>query len=137
MPADIDMLKPTLSLIDLDSHSEGDFGLDDFKLNFIFDDILLVEYVDETDSGDILRNGIVVPVNAVNKAWRKGKVILAGPNSKYVKQGDIVLFPNNVGVTVANINVDNVGKVKSGLFLNEDRMFGICTPNDDNTATSS
>ncbi len=137
MPADIDMLKPTRSLIDLDSHSEGDFGLDDFKLNFIFDDILLVEYVDETDSGDILRNGIVVPVNAVNKAWRKGKVILAGPNSKYVKQGDIVLFPNNVGVTVANINVDNVGKVKSGLFLNEDRMFGICTPNDDNTATSS
>tara|TARA_R110000772_G_scaffold22153_5_gene60167 strand:- start:4640 stop:5053 length:414 start_codon:yes stop_codon:yes gene_type:complete len=137
MPADIDMLKPTRSLIDLDSHSEGDFGLDDFKLNFIFDDILLVEYVDETASGDILRNGIVVPVNAVNKAWRKGKVILAGPNSKYVKQGDIVLFPNNVGVTVANINVDNVGKVKSGLFLNEDRMFGICTPNDDNTATSS
>jgi len=137
MPADIDMLKPTRSLIDLDSHSEGDFGLDDFKLNFIFDDILLVEYVDETDSGDILRNGIVVPVNAVNKAWRKGRVILAGPNSKYVKQGDIVLFPNNVGVTVANINVDNVGKVKSGLFLNEDRMFGICTPNDDNTATSS
>ena len=137
MPADIDMLKPTRSLIDLDSHSEGDFGLDDFKLNFIFDDILLVEYVDETDSGDILRNGIVVPVNAVNKAWRKGKVILAGPNSKYVKTGDIVLFPNNVGVTVANINVDNIGKVQSGLFLNEDRMFGICTPNDDNTATSS
>lgn len=137
MPANIDMLKPTRSLIDLDSHSEGDFGLDDFKLNFIFDDILLVEYVDETDSGDIIRNGIVVPVNAVNKAWRKGKVILAGPNSKYVKKGDIVLFPNNVGVTVANINVDNIGKVKSGLFLNEDRMFGICTPNDDNTATSS
>ena len=107
------------------------------NLILFFDDILLVEYVDETDSGDILRNGIVVPVNAVNKAWRKGKVILAGPNSKYVKTGDIVLFPNNVGVTVANINVDNIGKVKSGLFLNEDRMFGICTPNDDNTATSS
>ena len=137
MPADIDLIKPTRSLIDLDSHSEGDFGIDDFKLKFIFDDILLVEYVDETDTGDIIRNGIVVPVNAVNKAWRKGKVILAGPNSKYAKTDDIVLFPNNVGVTVANIDVEGVGMVKSGLFLNEDRMFGICTPKDDNTEVSS
>jgi len=137
MPADIDIIKPTRSLIDLDSHSEGDFGIDDFKLKFIFDDILLVEYVDESETGDILRNGIVVPVNAVNKAWRKGKVILAGPNSKYAKVGDIVLFPNNVGVTVAKIDVEGVGMVKSGLFLNEDRMFGICTLKNDNTEVSS
>ena len=137
MPADIDIIKPTRSLIDLDSHSEGDFGIDDFKLKFIFDDILLVEYVDESETGDILRNGIVVPVNAVNKAWRKGKVILAGPNSKYAKVGDIVLFPNNVGVTVAKIYVEGVGMVKSGLFLNEDRMFGICTLKNDNTEVSS
>lgn len=137
MPANIDQITPTRSLIDLAKHSEGDFGIDDFKLKFIFDDILLVEFIDETDTGEIMRNGIVVPVNAVNKAWRKGKVVLAGPNAKYAKVDDIVMFPNNLGVTIANIEVEEYGKVKSGIFLNEDRMFGICSPKDDNTEVSS
>tara|TARA_R110000796_G_scaffold43431_4_gene106749 strand:- start:1363 stop:1761 length:399 start_codon:yes stop_codon:yes gene_type:complete len=128
MPVDIDKLSTKRSLIDLTKHSEGDFGLDDFELSFIFDDILLVEYVDETDTGDILRNGIVVPTNAVNKAWRKAKVILAGPNVKYAKPDDIVIFPNNLGVTVANMDIVGRGKLKGGVFLNEDRVFGICKP---------
>jgi hypothetical protein len=62
MPADIDNIKPTRSLIDLSTHSDGDFGLDDFKLSFIFDDIVLVEYVDTSPEGDgIVRNGIYIP----------------------------------------------------------------------------
>lgn len=137
MPADIDQLKPTRSLIDLSKHSEGDFGIDDFQLTFIFDDILLVEYIDETDSGEIIRNGIVVPTNAVTKAWRKARVILAGPNAKYAKKGDIVIFPNNLGVTVANIDVEGRGKIKGGVFLNEDRVFGICKPKDENTESNA
>lgn len=137
MPADIDQLKPTRSLIDLSKHSEGDFGIDDFQLTFIFDDILLVEYIDETDSGEIIRNGIVVPTNAVTKAWRKAKVILAGPNAKYAKKGDIVIFPNNLGVTVANIDVEGRGKIKGGVFLNEDRVFGICKPKDESTESNA
>ena len=128
MPVDIDKLSTKRSLIDLTKHSEGDFGLDDFELSFIFDDILLVEYVDETETGDILRNGIVVPTNAVNKAWRKAKVILAGPNVKYAKPDDIVIFPNNLGVTVSNMDIVGKGKLKGGVFLNEDRVFGICKP---------
>jgi len=128
MPVDIDKLSTKRSLIDLTKHSEGDFGLDDFELSFIFDDILLVEYVDETETGDILRNGIVVPTNAVNKAWRKARVILAGPNVKYAKPDDIVIFPNNLGVTVANMDIVGKGKLKGGVFLNEDRVFGICKP---------
>ena len=131
MPVSIDKLATKRSLIDLTKHSEGDFGLDDFELSFIFDDILLVEYVDETESGDIIRNGIVVPTNAVNKAWRKAKVILAGPNVKYAKPDDIVIFPNNLGVTVANMDVIGNGRVKGGVFLNEDRVFGICKPKDE------
>lgn len=133
MPADIDKLTPTRSLIDLSKHSDGDFGLDDLELTFIFDDILLVEYIDETDDGDILRNGIVVPTNTLTKAWRKARVILAGPNAKYAKKDDIVVFPSNLGVTVANLDVYKEGKIKSGVFLNEDRVFGICKPKDEST----
>jgi len=108
----IDKLTPTRSLIDLSKHSEGDFGIDDFELTFVFDDILLVEYIDETDEGELVRNGIVVPTNAVNKAWRKARVILIGPNVKYTKKGDIVVFPNNLGVTVANMDVEGGEKLK-------------------------
>ena len=133
----IDKLTPTRNLIDLSKHSEGDFGIDDFELTFIFDDILLVEYIDETDEGELVRNGIVVPTNAVNKAWRKAKVILTGPNVKYTKKGDIVIFPNNLGVTVANMDVEGRGKIKGGIFLNEDRVFGICKPKDESSEVNA
>lgn len=129
MPADIDQIQPTRSLIDLSSHSDGDFGIENFELSFIFDDILLVEYIDLAQDGDgITRNGIYIPTNALTKAWRKARVILTGPNVKHTKIGDIVLFPNNLGVTVSNIDVETVGKIKSGIFLNESRIFGICKP---------
>ena len=92
--ASIDNLAPTRSLIDLSDPDKGDFGIDDYELSFIFDDILLIEYVDETQEGEIERNGILIPTNALNKAWRKGRVILAGPDAKYAKEGDIVIFPS-------------------------------------------
>lgn len=129
MRANIDQITPTRSLIDLSSHSEGDFGIRDYELSFIFDDILLVEYIDTTNDGDgVIRNGIYVPTNALTKAWRKARVILAGPDAKYTKVGDIVIFPNNLGITVSNIDIENVGSIKSGIFLNENRIFGICKP---------
>jgi co-chaperonin GroES (HSP10) len=126
MPADIDVIKPTRSLIDLSSTQSGDFGLDDYTLKFIFDDIILVEYIDMTETGEVLRGGIYIPSNALTKAWRKAVVILAGPNVKYAKKGDIVVFPNNLGVTVANMEVAGHGKISNGIFLNESRVFGIC-----------
>ena len=135
--ASIDNLAPTRSLIDLSNPDKGDFGIDDYELNFIFDDNLLIEYVDESDDGDVMRGGIVVPSNAINKAWRKGKVILTGPDAKYTKEGDIVIFPNNMGVTLNGVNVTGRGKVKRGVFLNEERMFGICKLKNVNTKNSS
>lgn len=131
MPANIDQITPTRSLIDLSKHSEGDFGIEDFELTQVFDDILLVEYIDETEEGEIMRNGIVLPANAINKAWRKAKVVLIGPNVKYTSKGDIVIFPNNLGISVSNIDVEGRGKIKGGIFLNEDRVFGICKPKDE------
>jgi hypothetical protein len=45
----IDTLAPQKHLIDLSPNSEGDVGLtDEFELTMIFDDILLVEYVEKT-----------------------------------------------------------------------------------------
>jgi co-chaperonin GroES (HSP10) len=135
--ASIDNLAPTRSLIDLSNPDKGDFGIDDFELSFVFDDILLIEYIDETAEGEVERNGILVPTNALTKAWRKGKVILTGPDAKYAKEGDIVIFPNNMGVTISGVSVTNRGKVTKGIFLNEERMFGICKQKNVNTESSS
>jgi len=133
--ASIDNLATKRSLIDLSSHSSGDFDLSkEFILSFVYDDIILVEYIDEAPdaSGDnIMRDGIYIPTNTLTKTWRKAKVILAGPECKYTKAGDIVMFPNDKGASVANIQIADYGTIDKGMFLNEQRLFGICKRRDD------
>ena len=134
MPIDIDTLVPEKHLIDLQSHSQGDFGVDDLKLTFVYDDILLVEFVDMTDDGgSIKRNGLHIPINTATKAWRKGVVMLAGPKCQWTKAGDIVTFPNDKGLRVSKMAIVSDGEdhvVPQGVFLNEDRCFGKCAVND-------
>ena len=129
LPANMDKLRTEKGLIDLDAYSSDTFDLDNFVLSFVFDDIVLVELIDETDHGgatSIVRNGLHIPVNTLTKAWRKGKVVLTGPNVKYAKVNDIVVFPNDKGVEVSNILIKKYGKLKKGKFLNEQRLFGVC-----------
>jgi cellobiose-specific phosphotransferase system component IIB len=130
-PASIDLLKPLHSHIDLsDRNLPTDFGLDDHVLSRLMDDVMLIEFCDlesgEDGSEFVLRGGIAIPVNQVHNMWRKGKVILKGPNVSYTNVGEIVLFPANMGIQVSNVDVEGFGKIKKGLFLNEQRMFGIC-----------
>lgn len=131
MSADIDMLGPVpKSLIDFSSLPKNSFNsvFYGYNLKQVLDDILLCTFVDETEDGtNIIRNGIVVPVNSDTKAWRIGEVVLAGPNVRYAKVGDFVCFPNNLGVPVANIDIDGHGTLSKGIFLNEQRIFGICS----------
>jgi hypothetical protein len=128
LPSHLDNLKTKKSLIDLDSNSDGFYGFDDYMLSFVLDDVLVVEYVDEVADAKgsaIMRNGLYVPTNVNTKAWRKAKVVLAGPNVQYCKKGDVVIFPNNLGTTIAGIKIEGHGIVKKGVFLNEQRIFGI------------
>jgi len=128
MPADIDILPTTKSVIDLSALPKNSFGsaLYGFKLKALMDDIMLVKYEDETDDGQLIkRKGLFVPVNTDTKAWRIGRVILAGPNTKAAKVGMFVMFPNNLGIPIANIEVDGYGTLKTGIFLNEERIFGV------------
>ena len=125
--ASIDQLIPHKSLIDLSRKAEGDFDLDDYELSMIFDDIVLVEYIDETaDGNEVERNGIIVPTNMMTKAWRKARVILKGPHVVYLNEGDIVVFPNEIGVTISGVTIEGYGRIKKGIFINEERCFGVC-----------
>jgi cellobiose-specific phosphotransferase system component IIB len=140
MPADIDLLPVHKSLIDLSELPKNSFNsvFYGYNLKAVLDDVLLVKYVDEAEDGSsIIRNSIVIPINADTKAWRIGEVILCGPTAKYVKKGDYVCFPNNLGVPVANLDIDGYGNLKKGLFLNEQRIFGICSVRNDNESVAT
>lgn len=130
MPLPIENLPVQKSVIDLSSPIDGDLGLDEFVMTKVLDDILLVEYIDLNGDGTCIQRGSIwIPTNSIQTAWRKARVLLAGPLARNCLVGDIVLFPNNLGVVAANIEIDNGSgtyKVKKGVFLNEARVFGIC-----------
>jgi hypothetical protein len=139
--ANIDQLGPVQkSLIDLSTHSRNSLNsvFVGFDLSDLLDDILLVEFVDEGGtSNTIIRNGIVVPINAETNAWRIGKVVLCGSSCRLVKRGDYVCFPNNMGVPIANIEVVDHGRIGHGIFLNEQRIFGVVKPRKSDVSISS
>lgn len=133
MPADINQLTPARNLIDLSSHSDGNFGIDEYVLSQIYNDIILVEFIDLSEDGDNIKRGsIYVPTNTLTKAWRKARVVLVGTDVKNTQVGDIVMFPNDKGVSVSGMEIAGYGKIKQGMFLNEQRLFGKCTAKETN-----
>jgi hypothetical protein len=108
--------------VQLDNYIGNELNLDGWDLTKVLDDILMCQYIDVNEDGtEIKRGSIWVPINAVNYTWRLAKVVLAGPDCKTVKPNDVVVFPNDKGIQVANIN-----GLKHVVFLNESRIFGIC-----------
>ena len=135
----IDVLPTQKSLIDFSELPKNSFDsvFIGYNLKTVLDDIILAVFVDEAENGrEIIRNGILVPINADTRAWRLGRVILTGPNVKNAKTGDIICFPNNMGVPISNIEVDNHGLVKKGIFINEQRIFGICSQRSNNESNT-
>ena len=119
--------------VQLDKYASSEnFNLFGYELTTVLDDIILVKYVDCNDDGtEILKNGVWVPINVNTYAWRLGEVVLAGPRCNLVKVGDVVCFPNDKGIQVGNLEVEGQGKIKNSCFLNEERIFGICKPKED------
>lgn len=127
----LDKIIPSRSLIDLSGFASNslDSSLIGYDLVDVLDDIMLAEFVDVSSSGnEIMRNGLVVPINAQTNAWRIGMVVIAGKGCQLVKKGDYVCFPNNLGVNISKIEVEGHGLVESGQFLNEHRIFGVVKP---------
>lgn len=136
----IDKIPVTKSLIDLGSYSSNSFDsvFTGYDLDKILDDVILAEFVDVAGEKDeIVRNGIIVKTNAMTNAWRLAKAILLGPNCNLVKKGDTIMFPNNMGVQISKINVTGHGQVKNGIFINEQRIFGVCRSRKNENSPSS
>jgi len=142
MALNVDKLIPTRSLIDLTGFPSNslDSSLIGYDLVDVLDDIILAEFVDVTATGnEIIRNGLVVPINAQSNAWRIGRVVLCGKGCSLVKKGDFICFPNNMGINISKVDVVDYGTIESGQFLNEHRIFGVVKPRkkDVNNTTKS
>ena len=122
---DITTVTGTRSLIDLSDIASTTVELNDWVLKRTFDDIILVELIDENENSEVERDGLYLPGSVMKCLWRKGKVILVGQGVELCKVNDIVMFPNDRGVLVTNVDVENYGKIRKGMFLNERRIFGI------------
>jgi hypothetical protein len=113
----------TKGLVRLENYLGSDINLSDWHLDSLLDDIMMCQFADcNDDNTAIMREGIFVPSNVVQSAWRVAKVILAGPRCK-TKVGEHVIFPSNFGLKCAKMN-----GLKNIVFLNEERIFGRAKP---------
>lgn len=97
---------------------------EDYDVVELLGDVIMAEYADVAEDGkSLVRNGIILPSEVVDqKAWRVGKVLLVGPETKQVKKGHHIIFPGDKGII--GIQKNN----KTVIFLDEKRIFGICAP---------
>jgi len=92
----------------------------------VMGDILMCQFVDEADDGDLMREGVYVPKGMIKYLWRVAKVLKIGPaSSGNIKVDDYVMIPSDKGIP---------GVTKDGkklIFLNEQRVFAVVVPREE------
>ena len=141
MSANIDQITPTESLMDLSRYTSSEFTIPDHQIEQLFDDVILAEYVDVSPDGNaIKRGGIFIPLNTAPRAWRVAQVLLVGDKCTSVKPGDRIVFPGDMGIPITKLqytSIDGVSaQVINGVFLNEERVFGVAAPTTDESSTT-
>lgn len=106
----------------------GKLDIKGFAIEQLYADVILVEYVDETN-GAIDANGLM-KIDLKSKVWRKAIVRAVSPwvaSQGRTKPGDFVLFPNDKGLTTGKINYRDIdGTIKeatSAVFLTENKLI--------------
>lgn len=95
----------------------------DFEIVGVLGDIVMCELVDESPTGEVLRDGIWVKPDVTHKMWRVAKITKLGPKcSSNIKVGDNVMYPSDKGLPMVSRGGKKV------VFLNEERIFAIVNP---------
>ena len=92
----------------------------DWDIAMPLGDIIMAEFVDENEFGEIKRDGIWIKQELTNKLWRVAKILKCGPGcAPYLVPGIHVMFPSDKGFPMVNFYG------KKLIFLNEERIFAI------------
>lgn len=91
-----------------------------FEIDEMMNDLIMAEYADETDGGEIVRDGIILKSEMTRaRAWRTAIVRKVGPDvPKSITPGKYIRFPSDKGIP-------SIQGKKKYIFLNADRVF--CT----------
>ena len=109
------------TMLQLDGYANLNLPMD-WEVEQPLHDIIMLELVDENEQGEILRNGIYIKPEVMNKLWRVGKIVKRGPAVKdYLSDGKLVMFPSDKGIPLISLGGKKV------VFINEDRIFATVT----------
>lgn len=91
-----------------------------FEIDEMMNDLIMAEYVDESETGEVVRDGIYIKTDMTHaRAWRTAIVRKVGPKvPEQIKPGIYIRFPSDKGLPSIQ------GKRKY-IFLNAERVF--CT----------
>ena len=115
-----------MAKVDLHKMMAVEIPAQDWTITDVLDDIIMATFVDTDKQGEFIeRNGVLIKIDPARQLWRVARVIIAGPKcSDRIKKGAYIMFPNDKG-----IHVPRVGGFDNVVFLNEERIFGLCKPN--------
>lgn len=110
--------KPQIDLSEMDAQYTDPID-NKFEIDQMMNDLIMAEYVDESE-GDLMRGGIYIkPEMTHARAWRTALVRKAGPNvPDSIKPGVYIRFPSDKGIP-------SIQGKKKYIFLNAERVF--CT----------
>jgi hypothetical protein len=101
---------------------QGTMVPSNFDFEALFGDIIMCELIDEDENGNVWRDGVWVSQDVTKRLWRRGQVVLAGPDCRGVEVGDQVAYPSDRGIPLVSFNK------KKYIFLNQERLFGKLKP---------
>ena len=119
-------------LPELEVYGEVKFPQTDFKIKEVLGDIIMAKFDDcNDDNTEIYRDGIWLNIDITRGCWRSAVVIKAGPaTSALIREGTRIAFPNDKGIKAVQISGD--GNKENLIFINEERIFGILEPKENN-----
>jgi hypothetical protein len=99
---------------------------EDYEITELLGDMIMVEFADCDESGDLInRGGIYINSDVTRNTWRIAQIVMVGPLvPENLQPGKYIMFPNDKGIPAVAKN----GKARS--FLNAERIFGIVEPKD-------
>lgn len=102
----------------------------DYEITEVLGDIIMAEFVDSNEDGSLInRGGIFVNNNITQNTWRVARVLLHGKGcSSVIKKNALIMFPNDKGIKAVKFG----SKKQPVVFLNEERIFGIVKPLNEN-----
>lgn len=117
--------KPQTRLDDID-HVYADPIDSRWEIDEMMNDLIMAEYVDENNGGEVVRGGIVIsPEMSRTRAWRTAIVRKVGPDVKPpIRPGVYIRFGADKGIPSIQ------GKRKY-IFLNAERVFCTLKPKEE------